>query len=60
MAKAKRSRSPRKAVGKPPLEPDVMLEMYRKHLTANHLDIGVGTGYFIDRCAPQARISGLP
>jgi hypothetical protein len=26
------------------------LEHYRKHVTANHADIGVGTGYFLDRC----------
>lgn len=25
-------------------------EHYNKHLTANHLDVGVGTGYFLDRC----------
>ena len=23
---------------------------YSEHLTANHLDVGVGTGYFLDRC----------
>lgn len=23
---------------------------YRTHLSANHLDVGVGTGYFLDRC----------
>lgn len=23
---------------------------YSKHLSANHLDVGVGTGYFLDRC----------
>jgi SAM-dependent methyltransferase len=23
---------------------------YDKHLSANHLDVGVGTGYFLDRC----------
>ena len=38
MAKAKRSRSPRKAAGKPPLEPDVMLVMYRKMLLARRFD----------------------
>ena len=27
-----------------------MLEMYNKHVSANHLDIGVGTGYFLDHC----------
>lgn len=25
-------------------------EHYNKHVTANHLDVGVGTGYFLDRC----------
>lgn len=23
---------------------------YERHLSANHLDVGVGTGYFLDRC----------
>jgi len=27
-----------------------MLEMYHKHVSANHLDIGVGTGYFMAHC----------
>ncbi|MGD9854539.1 MAG: class I SAM-dependent methyltransferase [Planctomycetaceae bacterium] len=25
-------------------------EMYDRHVTANHLEVGVGTGYFLDRC----------
>ncbi len=25
-------------------------EHYSEHVTANHLDVGVGTGYFLDRC----------
>jgi ubiquinone/menaquinone biosynthesis C-methylase UbiE len=25
-----------------------MLELYNQHISANHLDIGVGTGYFLD------------
>jgi 2-polyprenyl-3-methyl-5-hydroxy-6-metoxy-1,4-benzoquinol methylase len=25
-------------------------ELYNKHASANHLDVGVGTGYFLDRC----------
>jgi len=29
---------------------DNMLEHYNKHVSANHLDIGVGTGYFMDNC----------
>jgi ubiquinone/menaquinone biosynthesis C-methylase UbiE len=35
-------------------------EHYNKHVTANHLDVGVGTGYFIDRCrfpSPTPRIA---
>ena len=39
-----------------------MLEMYNRHITANHLDIGVGTGYFIDRCkfpVPNSRLALL-
>lgn len=29
---------------------------YNKHLSANHLDVGVGTGYFLDRCRfPSAK-----
>lgn len=27
-----------------------LLEHYNKHVTANHLDVGVGTGYFLDHC----------
>lgn len=27
-----------------------LLEHYNRHITANHLDVGVGTGYFLDRC----------
>jgi ubiquinone/menaquinone biosynthesis C-methylase UbiE len=27
-----------------------MLDLYNLHVSANHLDIGVGTGYFVDRC----------
>lgn len=27
-----------------------MLEHYQENVTANHLDIGVGTGYFLDNC----------
>jgi len=28
----------------------VLLAHFNKHITVNHLDIGVGTGYFIDKC----------
>ena len=27
-----------------------LLEHYNQYITANHLDISVGTGYFLDRC----------
>lgn len=27
-----------------------LLQHYNQHVTANHLDVGVGTGYFLDRC----------
>jgi methylase of polypeptide subunit release factors len=33
---------------------------YKQHITANHLDVGVGTGYFLDRCSlpsPSPRIA---
>jgi SAM-dependent methyltransferase len=36
-----------------------MLELYDRHVTANHLDVGVGTGYFLDRCrfpSPNPRL----
>jgi 2-polyprenyl-3-methyl-5-hydroxy-6-metoxy-1,4-benzoquinol methylase len=35
---------------------------YNKHASDNHLDVGVGTGYFLDRCrfpTPQPRIALL-
>ena len=27
-----------------------LVEHYNEHITANHLDVGVGTGYFLDQC----------
>ncbi|MCP4264113.1 MAG: class I SAM-dependent methyltransferase [Candidatus Brocadiaceae bacterium] len=27
-----------------------LLELYNQHVSENHLDIGVGTGFFLDRC----------
>jgi len=27
-----------------------LMAHYHNHVTANHLDVGVGTGYFLDRC----------
>ncbi|WP_251977975.1 class I SAM-dependent methyltransferase [Salinicola avicenniae] len=37
----------------------VLLADYQRHVSGNHLDIGVGTGYFLDRCrfpVPQPRL----
>jgi len=28
----------------------LLLDFYNAHISGNHLDIGVGTGYFLDRC----------
>jgi len=28
----------------------ILIDWYNQHISANHLDIGVGTGYFLDRC----------
>jgi len=36
-----------------------LLELYNAHVTANHLEVGVGTGYFLDHCripVPQPRL----
>lgn len=36
-----------------------LLRHYNAHITANHLDVGVGTGWFLDRCrfpSPNPRI----
>ena len=33
--------------------------LYDRHVTSNHLDVGVGTGYFLDRCSfpsPRPRL----
>lgn len=35
-------------------------EHYNQHITSNHLDVGVGTGYFLDRCrfpVPAPRVA---
>lgn len=40
----------------------LMLDFYNQHVTANHLDVGVGTGYFLDHCrypSPTPRIGLL-
>lgn len=37
-----------------------LVEHYNKHITANHLDVGVGTGYFLERCqfpSPTPRVA---
>lgn len=37
-----------------------LVEHYNKHVTANHLDVGIGTGYFLDRCkfpSPTPRVA---
>jgi hypothetical protein len=39
---------------------DTLIEHYREHVTSNHADIGVGTGYFLDRCgfeSPTPRLA---
>lgn len=40
--------------------PDILVEHYREHVTSNHADIGVGTGYFLDHCgfdSPAPRLA---
>ncbi|MCP4761823.1 MAG: hypothetical protein GY870_08575 [archaeon] len=27
-----------------------ILDLYNQNVSANHLDVGIGTGYFIDKC----------
>ena len=37
-----------------------ILQHYDEHITANHLDVGVGTGFFLDRCrfaSPGPRVA---
>ena len=29
---------------------EIILKLYDQHISGNHLDIGVGTGYFLDKC----------
>lgn len=29
---------------------ELLVEHYDRHVSSNHLDVGVGTGYFLDRC----------
>ena len=34
-----------------------LLDLYNQYVSANHLDIGVGTGYFLDKCKfPSANV----
>lgn len=35
--------------------PRRLLEHYREHVTSNHADVGVGTGYFLDHCGLNRR-----
>ena len=42
----------------------IQLDHYNKNLSANHLDVGVGTGYFLDKCrfpadAPRVALMDL-
>ena len=32
------------------VKPDHLLDWYNRHVSDTHLDIGVGTGYFLDKC----------
>jgi len=38
---------------------DAFVAFYREHITANHADVGVGTGYCLDRCGldPASRLA---
>ncbi len=41
---------------------DRTLELYQRHLSSNHLEVGVGTGYFLDRARfpnPEPRLALL-
>ncbi|MFH8349981.1 class I SAM-dependent methyltransferase [Streptomyces sp. NPDC018045] len=35
--------------------PQRMVDLYERNITADHLDIGVGTGYLLRACSPSAR-----
>lgn len=45
-----------RAVWKTPIPPAV--ERYRRHLGSRHLDVGPGTGYFIEKAGPPAGTDG--
>ncbi|ABC30924.1 SAM-dependent methyltransferase [Hahella chejuensis KCTC 2396] len=36
-----------------------LLELYNRNLSASHLEMGVGTGYFLDHCTPAVRLEKL-
>src|SRR5262249_34164386 len=36
-----------------------ILSLYNGHVTANHLDVGVGTGFFLDRCRFPSEVPRL-
>lgn len=39
---------------------DRVLRLYNEHVTGNHMDVGVGTGYFLDNCrfpTPNPRLA---
>jgi hypothetical protein len=39
-----------------------LIEHYNRHVTSNHLDAGIGTGYFLDKCrfpSPRPRVALL-
>ena len=41
-------------------EPSDLVDHYREHLTSHHADVGVGTGYCLDRCGfdvPRPRLA---
>lgn len=38
----------------------LLVDHYNRHITGNHLDVGIGTGYFLDRCqfpTPTPRVA---
>ena len=40
--------------------PRHLLDLYNEYISANHIDIGVGTGYFLDKCkfpSPNIRLA---
>lgn len=34
---------------------DELLELYREHVSDNHLEVGVGTGFFLEKTLPEGR-----